>query len=412
MNPPITYGSVCSGIEAATVAWHPLGWKPLWFAQFDPTHNYKRQPDFPSRVLQHHYPNVPNLGNLIGIADKVRSGQVEAPDVLAGGTPCQSFSVAGLRGGLTDTRGQLTLEYIKLYDAINHIRYTRGQRNCIALWENVPGVLTDNTNAFGCLLSGLVGASEPLTTTTGKWPSYGVVACGEQVAVWRVLDAQYFGVPQRRRRVFLVAGASADVGRFAEILFESQSEGRDPEASRKAREATAGDVGAGVKAVGQTAKAGTIGYSESGTPDTNHGTSGGNAPLLAPPVLCMATKQMSQSISEDVAPSILANDYKEPHAVAVYDNHPHDSRVTGPLDVAPTVSSRYGTGGGNVPLVQSSCIIRRLTPIECERLQGFPDDYTNIPGASDGPRYKALGNSMAVPVMRWIARRIQRYIGQ
>lgn len=151
----ITYGSVCSGIEAASIAWEPLGWKPAWFAQFDPEHNYTRQPDFPSRVLAHHWPDVPNLGDMTQIADLIRWGAVAAPDVLVGGTPCQAFSVAGMRKGLKDPRGQLTISFGELADAIDEQRDTP----CTIVWENVPGVLNSKDNAFGCFLALLAGES-------------------------------------------------------------------------------------------------------------------------------------------------------------------------------------------------------------------------------------------------------------
>lgn len=147
------YGSVCSGIEAATVAWHPLGWDAAWFAEIE---------QFPCAVLSHHYPDVPNLGNMTLIADSVRSGTVEAPDMLVGGTPCQAFSVAGLRNSLEDNRGQLTLEYIRIFDAIDDVRIDAGSDPAVCVWENVPGVLNTSDNAFGCFLGGLVGANAAL----------------------------------------------------------------------------------------------------------------------------------------------------------------------------------------------------------------------------------------------------------
>ncbi|WP_213843808.1 DNA cytosine methyltransferase, partial [Enterobacter hormaechei] len=134
------YGSVCSGIEAASKAWEPLGWKPAWFSEIEP---------FPSSVLAHHWPEVTNLGDMTKIADAVRAGDVEAPDVLVGGTPCQAFSIAGLREGLSDDRGQLTLSYVELANAIDTKRRERGEPESIIVWENVPGVLSSKDNAFG-----------------------------------------------------------------------------------------------------------------------------------------------------------------------------------------------------------------------------------------------------------------------
>ena len=160
------FGSVCSGIEAASVAWHPLGWQAAWFAEIEP---------FPCAVLAHHYPTVPNLGDMTTIANSVLTGEVEAPDVLAGGTPCQAFSVAGLRESLADERGNLTLKFVELADAIDFVRVRDGRPPAIVFWENVPGVLSTKDNAFGCFLAGLAGEDEPLRAPGGKWANAGAV---------------------------------------------------------------------------------------------------------------------------------------------------------------------------------------------------------------------------------------------
>ena len=194
----IRFGSVCSGIEAASVAFGPLGWQAAWFSEIEP---------FPCAVLQHHFPDVPNLGDMTTLPERVRSGEVEAPDMLCGGTPCQAFSVAGLRKSLDDERGNLSLVFCEIADAIDSIRSVRGLAPVIVFWENVPGVLNTKDNAFGCFLGELVGASAPLSSDSGRWPSAGYVAGPKREAAWRVLDAQHFGVPQRRRRVFVVARA-------------------------------------------------------------------------------------------------------------------------------------------------------------------------------------------------------------
>jgi DNA (cytosine-5)-methyltransferase 1 len=154
----LTYGSVCSGIEAASVAWHPLGWRAVWLAEIEP---------FPSALLAHHYPDVPNLGDMTKIARAVLLNEVAAPDVLVGGTPCQAYSVAGLREGLNDERGQLTLSYVRLFDAIDYVRGRAGRQPALCVWENVPGVLSDKTNAFGCLLAGLAGEDVALEPPGG-----------------------------------------------------------------------------------------------------------------------------------------------------------------------------------------------------------------------------------------------------
>ena len=203
---PMTFLSVCSGIEAASVAWKPLGWRALGFAEIE---------KFPSAVLAHHYPDVPNHGDFTKIDPAPLRGKV---DILCGGTPCQAFSVAGARGSLSDKRGNLTLAFVDLAHAIK-------PRNVV--WENVPGVLSTKDNAFGCFLAGLVGADGALPPPNGKrWPNAGMVDGPKGRAAWRVLDAQYFGLAQRRKRVILVAdfGNGADP---AAVLFEPESVRRD-----------------------------------------------------------------------------------------------------------------------------------------------------------------------------------------
>ncbi|WP_133308733.1 DNA cytosine methyltransferase, partial [Salmonella enterica] len=208
----LTYGSVCSGIEAASVAWEGLGWRPAWFAEIEP---------FPSAVLAHHWPEVVNLGDMTKIAAGIRAGLIEAPDALVGGTPCQAFSIAGLRVGLEDARGQLTLAFVDLVNAIDEKRREQGKSPVIVVWENVPGVLSSNDNAFGYFLAGLAGESCALESPGRKWTNAGYVLGPERAVAWRVLDAQFFGVAQRRRRVFVVASARADIDP-AKILFESE----------------------------------------------------------------------------------------------------------------------------------------------------------------------------------------------
>ena len=226
MNEPIKFGSVCSGIEAASVAWMPLGWKAAWLAEIEP---------FPCAVLAHHYPDVPNLGDMTTIADRIRSGEVEAPDVFCGGTPCQSFSLAGLRKSLDDARGNLSLTFCEIANAIDSVRSVRGEPPAIVFWENVPGVLNTRDNAFGSFLAGLAGESESLEPPRGKWTNAGVVFGPQRAVAWRVLDAQYFGVAQRRRRVFVVASARKGFDPAA-VLFESEGVRRDTAPRREAGE--------------------------------------------------------------------------------------------------------------------------------------------------------------------------------
>ncbi len=211
------FGSVCSGIEAASVAWEPIGWRAAWLAEIEA---------FPSAVLEHHWPEVPNLGDMTGIAKKIKNFEVLAPDVLVGGTPCQAFSVAGLREGLADSRGQLTLSYVELLNAIDAARYVRGELPAVAVWENVPGVLSSKDNAFGCFLAALAGEDEELQPSGKKWTNSGCVFGPQRTIAWRILDAQYFGVAQRRRRVFVVASAR-DGFDPCKVLFEFDGVRRD-----------------------------------------------------------------------------------------------------------------------------------------------------------------------------------------
>ena len=240
----MTYGSVCSGIEAASVAWHPMGWKSAWFAEIE---------KFPAAVLDHRFPEVPNLGDMTKIAAAVRAGLTPAPDILVGGTPCQAFSIAGLGNSLDDARGQLTLSYVDLANAIDEKRAEEGKPPAVHVWENVPGSLSTKDNAFGYFLAGLAGESEPFTpcerpepgkstkfwrwnkdanTHFVKWPKSGCVYGRQRRLAWRVLDAQYFAVAQRRGRVFVVASARDDIGP-AEILLEFDGVRRDSPPSRK-----------------------------------------------------------------------------------------------------------------------------------------------------------------------------------
>jgi len=296
------YGSICSGIEAATMAWHILGWEPAFFSEIE---------QFPREVLAHHYPEVPCHGDFTTI----REDDYGSIELLVGGTPCQSFSIAGLRGGMDDERGNLALEFIKL-----------AQRKWPkwVVWENVPGVLSSNGGRdFGSFLGALAEIG------------YGFA--------YRVLDAQYFGVAQRRRRVFVV-GYLGDWRRAAAVLFERESLSGNPAPIREKGEKVAPDAEI---------------------------SSGSDPELMA--TLCAKDNEKwgcNQWVDE------------------------------GKAIICPT-PNRHG--------------VRRLTPTECERLQGFPDGFTQIPYRNkpadkcpDGPRYKALGNSMAVPVMRWIGERIQQ----
>jgi len=224
----IRFGSVCSGIEAASVAWLPLGWECAWVSEIEP---------FPSAVLAHHYPDVPNLGDMTEL-DPEECADI---DVLVGGTPCQSFSVAGLRKGLQDERGNLTLSFVRLAEAIDAVRLRRGQPPIVIVWENVPGVLSHGDNPLGCLLGALAGEDDPLVPSGERWTHAGVVLGPARTIAWRVLDAQHFGLAQRRKRVFVVASARAgfDPG---EVLLECEGMRGDHPSGEEARERTTGTL--------------------------------------------------------------------------------------------------------------------------------------------------------------------------
>ncbi len=443
------YGSVCSGIEAASKAWEHLGWKPAWFSEIEP---------FPSAVLARHWPEVTNLGDMTKIADEVRAGNVEAPDILVGGTPCQAFSIAGLREGLSDDRGQLTLSYVELANAIDAKRRERGEPEAIIVWENVPGVLSSKDNAFGCFLAGLAGESSELQPAGEKWTHAGCVSGPERVIAWRVLDAQFFGVAQRRRRVFVVASARKGFDPAA-VLFELDSVRRDSAPSRESQKAVAALTARGVGTCGaddNQAQAGhliafgggnTAGHIDVATactahgirldfdtetfavhgtqdPDTNcelaHTLGRNNGQENA--CIAFSYKDNGADATSDLSPTIRAGNHDKSHAnsgqppAIAYAFKAGQGAKAGGIGYAeeqsPTLTSA-SSGTNLAPAVMHGVSVRRLTPIECERLQGFPDNHTLIgwrgkdaDECPDGPRYKAIGNSMAVPVMRWIAERI------
>jgi DNA (cytosine-5)-methyltransferase 1 len=230
----LEFGSVCSGIEAASVAWLPLGWRAVWLAEIDKA---------ASKLLAHRFPDVVNHGDMTKLAGMVRRREIAAPDVLCGGTPCQSYSIAGRRLGLADPRGQLTIAFIDLADAIDEVRRADGKPPCIIIWENVPGVLTSKDNAFGCFLAGLAGEDSEIKPAGRKWTNAGCVLGPERSVAWRTLDAQFFGLAQRRRRVFVIASAR-DGFDPAAILFEREGVRRDSPPSREAGQDVAGTLDA------------------------------------------------------------------------------------------------------------------------------------------------------------------------
>ena len=621
------YLSVCSGIEAASVAWHPLGWTPLAFSEIEP---------FPRAVLAHHYADVPCHGDFTKLRDEA---WIVNADVLVGGTPCQAFSVAGLRNSLADDRGNLSLEFVRLADAIDDFRLDAGKPPAIIVWENVPGVLSVRDNAFGCFLAALAGDVAPYVPPRGKWTDAGVVAGPQRTVAWRILDAQYFGLAQRRRRVFVVASAREGFDP-AEVLFELQGVQRYSAPSREAGEGVAGTIEAslgrsrgagtppgalshwdgvehphptlnkgsggvgasnqelfsqrGAYLVGDVTTARMVAFGEyvdDGTAstlkqrdykdatdlvahtlkgegfDASEDGTGRGTPLVPvqafystesrcdnfpppdvspplkvgsngggqPPAIAFSSKDHGADASEELSPTLRAMPHDGSHAngggqmavaipllevgkrtgistedpragIGIGDNgdpmftlqagarhgvaYPLDLRNAGrdpdkmdavnrqglgigeDGDPSPTISTAFvpgvaayafqpriarngrggmgdvvnalnaqsgGTGKGDAApcvavadtlgvgsnqtsgfeseVVAASMAVRRLTPEECEALQGFPRGYTRIPwkkksaeDCPDGPRYRALGNSMAVNVMRWIGKRIAEVV--
>jgi DNA (cytosine-5)-methyltransferase 1 len=382
-----------------------MGWQPAAFSEIEP---------FPSAVLAHHYPTVPNVGDMT----KYKEWDIGAIDLLVGGTPCQSFSVAGLRKGLADPRGNLALVYLGIADLF---------KPKWIVWENVPGVLSSGGGRdFGSFLGALAQLG------------YGFA--------YRVLDAQWFGVAQRRRRVFVV-GYLGDWRPAAAVLFERQSLRRDTAPSREKGQRIAGTLTSGAKSSGGigydnqclfsqngdslvrypedkivSIQGNLIGREAGGPQGVGASDEGVMYTLTKADVHGVAQPMCFQQNTRDevryiggdgqIAGALAAqagmkqqNYLAQPIAVDVY-NQAIDGQT------AATLTEACGGSNTSGPKVMQSMAVRRLTPVECERLQGFPDNYTEIPWRGkaetpDGPRYKALGNSMAVPVMRWIGQRIQ-----
>lgn len=399
----VRYGSVCSGIEAVTVAWSDLGWQAAWFSEIE---------KFPSQVLQHHYPKIPNLGDMTKIAEMVKSSEVEAPDILVGGTPCQAFSVAGLRNSLEDERGQLSLEFVRLANEIDTARAIRGQQPSIIVWENVPGVLNTKDNAFGCFLGALSGAGCELQPTGRKWPNAGCVYGPQRQIAWRILDAQYFGLAQRRKRVFVIASARTEC--VAEILFERKSVFGNIAQSKSEGKGSAKHGAENIRAASNTVSRKLSHAIGVGGITANAGMNNELMPTLL--VRKEADGYVIQSFGIQgniIGRSINAGGngigFKEEQAPTLTAADTHGVVVHGTQDPIYSSDTAHclGRNSGQENVLVCS-FARYLTEIECERLQGFPDNYTNIPKSSKSSRYKALGNSMAVPVMRWIGERIKR----
>ncbi len=400
----------------------------------------------------------------------LRRFSIPTPQVIVGGTPCQSFSVAGLRQGLADERGNLTLAFVRFTNAVDNLRRHLGKDGPLVVWENVPGIFSSRDNAFGCFLAGLAGSDRPLVSSR-RWTDAGVVAGPRRAVAWRCLDAQYFGLAQRRKRVFVVASPRGGSIHPREILFESQGVRRDTPPRREAGEEVAGTFTARSRAGGglgsdfedagrvvsqaltasvqrhdptrQTYVAHTLrgdGFDASedgtgrGTPlvavaDPAQVTSPENRSNPSPELCHRLPKSAATTLPvafgcKDLAPSATVNLAPTLRSMPSRKGHENGG---GQVAVAVAIRGRQGgasaecselpsalrasQGGADKAHVLDAMRVRRLTPVECERLMGFPDNYTAISGAADGPRYRALGNSMAVPIVRWIGERLVAALG-
>ncbi len=425
----LTYGSVCSGIESASIAWEPIGLSPLWLSEIEP---------FPSAVLAHHWPQVPNLGDMTKLAHHIRVGAIPAPDILVGGTPCQAFSVAGVRKGLEDERGQLTIHYGDIANAIDEQR-GKGDE-CVVVWENVPGVLSSKDNAFGCFLGLLAGEAMPLEPPGKKWTNAGCVYGPQRTVAWRILDAQHFGVAQRRRRVFVVASAR-DGFDPTKVLFEFEGVRRDIAPSRE----TGKDLAKCLRAranlshredsdtlvfggyvtdeTASTMKArdykdatdlvtgvlGNISHCLLGEGfDASEDGTGRGTPIITLPIHDKTTRHAGKTgIGSGNGLGVGKEEEDPMFTLTTGDKHVVCVHGTQDPCVSKELAFSLGCNNGGENAVFPA--VRRLTPIECERLQGFPDNHTRIPWRNkpfkdcpDGPRYKAIGNSKAVPVIRFV----------
>jgi len=340
------FGSICSGIEAASLAFKSSGMTPAWFSEIS---------DFPSSVLSHHYPDIINHGDMNDLPELILSQKVEAPELLCGGTPCQAFSLAGWKKGLVDSRGQLTLKFIEIADAIDDVRIRLKKDKALILWENVEGVLRDKTNAFGTFIAGLSGLEEEIKVA--KWSNSGVLLGPKRNIAWRTLDAKFFGLPQQRRRLFVIA---TDTKLNPEqILFEKLSS------------------------------------------ENNQWK----------PLKTLYKHKLFEK--DKTQPSLFNEDSID---IKAFENIQYINNIKVEVfrNYTDCLYSAYGTKwNGNAAAYNGSLYfsqndkVRRLTPIECERLMGFPDDYTLTPGAKDTTRYQAVGNSWAIPVVKWLGYRIR-----
>jgi DNA (cytosine-5)-methyltransferase 1 len=467
----LRYLSLFSGIEAASAAWAGLGWQCVGVSEIEP---------FPSRVLASHHPHVPNLGDVTKITEEqvAALGQI---DLVVFGSPCQDLSVAGRRKGLDGARSGL------FFTAMQIIEWARTWGGCrFALWENVPGAFSSNKGLdFAVVVDWLAGLDGTEPPPKG-WGSEGCAVGTEAMVEWSTLDAQWFGVAQRRRRVFALADFG-DWARRPPLLLEPESLRGDSAPSRGAGETVAPTLAAGANGGGPNGPGRDVDTAESlvveprsvlsSTGDVSHCLNAGGMGRIdyeTETMIVCATGERTHALRADGFDASEDGTGRGTPIVASgvrYAHYSHDyagDRLTDPVGVAPALTAAStacgglnvaigfhhnaqacqlpgpdrdtsvsdsltcsqqaavafdtynqttsgvahalrnpnGTFGDALPAVFNGMQVRRLTPRECERLQGFPDGHTAIQNAKDGPRYKALGNSMAVPVMRWIGQRI------
>ena len=337
----LTFGSVCSGIEASQLAFAPFGYEQLWSSEIA---------EFPSKVLHHHYPKIPNLGDMTQLPNLIQKGKVQAPDLFCGGTPCQAFSLAGWKNGLADKRGQLTITFIEIANAIDEVRAKEKKDPTIILWENVEGVLNDKTNAFGNFIAGIAGFHDEIKVK--KWTKSGYLEGPNRNVAWRVIDAKYFGLAQQRKRLYVLAGGKDF--RPDQVLFEFD----------------------------------------------NHN-------------IIKTLKVSKQKFSNKNILNLFSNEVQTNETLDNKLFYKDNVKFEIFREYTDCLYSAYGTKwNGNAAAYNGSLYIsqndriRRFTPLECERLMGFPDNYTIVNGNSDTNRFQAIGNSWAVPVVKWIGSQI------
>ena len=424
----MTLGSFFDGIGGVLLAAQHADITPVWASEIE---------SFPKSITEKHFPNVIHLGDIT----KIDLDTLPPVDIICAGSPCQDLSIAGKREGLNGERSGLFRTAINL---VHRLRERTGKPRFF-VWENVPGAFSSNKGMDFRAVLEEIGQTEIPIPPNGKWANAGLAELPQCQIAWRVLDAQYFGVPQRRRRIFLVADFTADGRCAGEILFESEGVSGNPAESKGAGEGAARGAADYARTSGaltpwdvQSRRV----YDENGTmaalySGDGQGTHNGAVFVRAAGFVGKAAPSAGNiGYAKELAPTLLAG--KEMH-VAIYDMT-HADEIMRPVKdgIVPTLNARMGTGGNQVPvahiygtksyseyergkvatlrtsggaygggsenLVLSHSIVRRLTPTECERLQGLPDGYTE--GGSDTARYKALGNGMAQPCIDYVTRRI------